>query len=354
MKNIFRLNKGIFADKKIIIVSKNKITTKRVSVFSKIFKSVLFFYLIYNNVLYINTKKLLVEKNKQITELTAINDNLKVDVENVNIAVNNLGYYFKILNKYDRFTGLNIATLSNEEFLDRNNVKSARYAEVSPMLERLNNDLNSINNTINNRISNLENIIANVGITQDELKNIYRVSYQDKGENYTSSKLIEKNSVVVKDKEDLFGNKISYMTYLEDFLDKLPMSEPINNYRYTSQFGWRNHPFDRETKFHRGVDMAGPINTKVVSPSNGTVVFAGTKGGYGNYIKLDHGNGITTEYGHLKKVIAKKGDTVRRGQTIGIQGSTGMSTGDHLHYEVKFKRRPIDPRFFIENGNKMF
>lgn len=354
MKNIFRLNKGIFADKKIIIVSKNKITTKKVSVLSKIFKSALFFYLLYNNVLYINTKKLLVEKNKQINELTAINNNLKTNVENVNIAINNLGYYFEILNKYDRFTGLNITTLSNKEFLDKNSVKSTKYAEFSPMLERLNNDLNSINNTINNRINNLENIIADVGINQDELKNIYRVSYKEKGENYSSSKLINKNSIVVKENEDLFGNKVSYMAYLEDFLDKLPMSEPMNNYRYTSKFGWRNHPFDKETKFHRGIDIAGPINTKIVSPSNGKVVFAGAKRGYGNYIKIDHGNGITTEYGHLKKVFANKGDTVRRGQTIGIQGNTGISTGDHLHYEVKFKRKPIDPRFFIENGNKMF
>ena len=95
------------------------------------------------------------------------------------------------------------------------------------------------------------------------------------------------------------------------------------------------------------MDIDGERGDLVVAPANGTVVTAGYKGGYGNLVEIDHGNGLTTRYGHLSKIESAAGDTVTRGQLIAYIGSTGRSTGPHLHYELRLNDRPINPRHFL-------
>lgn len=95
------------------------------------------------------------------------------------------------------------------------------------------------------------------------------------------------------------------------------------------------------------MDIDGERGDVVVAPGNGTVIEAGWKGGYGNMIEIDHGNGLTTRYGHLSKVDVAVGDTVTRGQLVGYVGSTGRSTGPHLHYELRINDKPINPRRFL-------
>lgn len=122
-----------------------------------------------------------------------------------------------------------------------------------------------------------------------------------------------------------------------------PHASKINN-----EFGFRRNPFGGRTyEFHAGMDIDGERGDIVVAPGNGRVVEAGWKGGYGNFIEIEHGNGLTTRYGHLSKVEVGAGDTIARGQTIGLVGSTGRSTGPHLHYELRVNDRPINPRFFL-------
>jgi murein DD-endopeptidase MepM/ murein hydrolase activator NlpD len=122
-----------------------------------------------------------------------------------------------------------------------------------------------------------------------------------------------------------------------------PHASKINN-----EFGFRRNPFGGRTyEFHAGMDIDGERGDSVVAPGNGRVIEAGWKGGYGNFIEVEHGNGLTTRYGHLSKVEVASGDTVTRGQTIGLVGSTGRSTGPHLHYELRVNDRPINPRFFL-------
>lgn len=345
---------GFLKEKKLIIVSDGKIITKKTSPITSLFKFVVVGYLAYNNILYFKIRDILDLKNNQISNLNTINANLEKNLNTTNKALEDVKYYFNVLNEYDRFNAINTKSLSTKQFLEKSDVENEKYVALSPLLDRTNNELNNIDNIIDNRIENLENFVNKVGIGQKDLENIYRVNYKEKQSTNTEKTLIEKNSVIKKDSTDFFKKKVDYMIYLENFINKLPLSEPITNYRYTSKFGFRNHPFDHETKFHRGVDMAGPINITVRSPSDGKVLFAGVKYGYGNYIKIDHGNNITTEYGHLKKFLVKSGDVIKRGQGIGIQGNTGRSTGPHLHYEVKFNKKPLDPKYFIENGNRMF
>jgi murein DD-endopeptidase MepM/ murein hydrolase activator NlpD len=115
-----------------------------------------------------------------------------------------------------------------------------------------------------------------------------------------------------------------------------------------NEFGFRRNPFGGRTyEFHAGMDIEGERGDTVMSPANGVVIKAGWEGGYGNLIEIDHGNGLTTRYGHLSKIEVTVGDNIERGQLIGLIGSTGRSTGPHLHYELRLNDKVINPRRFL-------
>lgn len=124
--------------------------------------------------------------------------------------------------------------------------------------------------------------------------------------------------------------------------------KPVSG-RISSQFGTRFHPVDGITKFHGGMDIAVPNGTPVGAAAEGTVVFAGPKGGYGNLVIIDHPDGRQTRYAHLSSLNVTAGDPVSIGQQIALSGSTGKSTGPHLHFEVRENGRPIDPRRILSN-----
>ena len=118
--------------------------------------------------------------------------------------------------------------------------------------------------------------------------------------------------------------------------------------KINNEFGFRRNPFGGRTyEFHAGMDIDGERGDMVVAPANGTVIAAGWKGGYGNMVEVDHGNGLTTRYGHLSKIEVKEGDVISRGQLMAYVGSTGRSTGPHLHYELRINDKPINPRRFL-------
>jgi murein DD-endopeptidase MepM/ murein hydrolase activator NlpD len=115
--------------------------------------------------------------------------------------------------------------------------------------------------------------------------------------------------------------------------------------KINNEYGFRRNPFGgRSYEFHGGLDIDGNRGDSILAPANGIVTKAGWHGGYGNLIEIDHGNGLTTRYGHLSQGNVTVGDTVQRGQLIGLIGSTGRSTGPHLHYELRMNDKPINPR----------
>ncbi len=123
-------------------------------------------------------------------------------------------------------------------------------------------------------------------------------------------------------------------------------AEPIasgNFYEESSGYGWRNDPIGHFPKFHSGTDFRGKRGTPVLAAGSGTVIFAGSKNGYGNIVIVDHGDGITTRYAHLKKIISRKDSVVTAGMQVGELGATGRATGPHLHFEVRLEGRPVDP-----------
>ncbi|MCA1590572.1 MAG: M23 family metallopeptidase [Acidobacteria bacterium] len=118
--------------------------------------------------------------------------------------------------------------------------------------------------------------------------------------------------------------------------------------KINNEFGFRRNPFGGRTyEFHPGLDIDGERGDPVIATANGVVSKAGWQGGYGNMIEMDHGNGLITRYGHLSKIDVAVGDAITRGQAMGQVGSTGRSTGPHLHYEMRMNDKPINPRQFL-------
>lgn len=118
--------------------------------------------------------------------------------------------------------------------------------------------------------------------------------------------------------------------------------------KINNEYGFRRNPFGGRTyEFHGGMDIDGERGDTVIAPGNGTIIKAEWQGGYGNMIEIDHGNGLTTRYGHLSKIEVTLGDQIQRGQLIGLVGSTGRSTGPHLHYELRLNDKAINPRRFL-------
>jgi murein DD-endopeptidase MepM/ murein hydrolase activator NlpD len=118
--------------------------------------------------------------------------------------------------------------------------------------------------------------------------------------------------------------------------------------KINNEFGFRRNPFGgRSYEFHPGMDIDGETGDLVIAPANGVVSKAGWQGGYGNLVEIDHGNGLKTRYGHLSKIEVSEGDNIQRGQEIALIGTTGRSTGPHLHYELRLNDKAINPRRFL-------
>ncbi|MBX9689650.1 MAG: peptidoglycan DD-metalloendopeptidase family protein [Candidatus Obscuribacterales bacterium] len=122
----------------------------------------------------------------------------------------------------------------------------------------------------------------------------------------------------------------------------MPIHAPV-----TSPFGWRRHPIFGVRKFHTGVDLAGPNHTPVKASDSGNVLYSGWYGGYGKVVIVSHGNGLATLYAHMSKVNASAGQNVSKGDVVGYEGSTGFSTGPHLHFEVRVDGKPNNPLNYV-------
>lgn len=129
----------------------------------------------------------------------------------------------------------------------------------------------------------------------------------------------------------------------------IPSRKPVDSFKLTSQYGFRADPFAGRRARHKGVDMAGPIGTPIFATADGIVGRAQWVGGYGKYVEVNHGGEIQTRYGHMSEILVQPNQRVTKGQVIGLMGSTGRSTGSHLHYEVRIAGNSVNPMPFISS-----
>lgn len=140
---------------------------------------------------------------------------------------------------------------------------------------------------------------------------------------------------------------------LQRALMVLPLAAPLAEYQVTSGFGRRRDPLNHRRALHPGIDLRGPLRAPVVATAPGRVVFAGRRGGYGRMVEIDHGLGVRTRYAHLLRITVRVGQGVSLGSRVGLLGSSGRSTGPHLHYEVLVDGRQRNPQPFLKAGVRL-
>ena len=231
--------------------------------------------------------------------------------------------------------------------------------------------LTSINFYTNDRIKEIESALKITGLNsrkllakrqkQDKLASFEQTSNNPTGGPIEEDCLLDDEIIAATSAHDFgyeieknnFSNKVDKLIFLEEMVNKMPFARPMKNYYISSKYGYRIDPITKKRAMHRGLDFVGPYKEEIISPSPGKVILAGRYSQYGKAIVIDHGYGITTRYGHLSKIKVKKGDTVQKGDVIGLQGNTGRSTGSHLHYEVRYRNLSLNPAKFIKAGDKI-
>jgi len=131
----------------------------------------------------------------------------------------------------------------------------------------------------------------------------------------------------------------------------MPAGRPVKHGWLSSYFGMRTDPFTGRRAFHSGLDFAGKMGSDVMAVAAGVVTYAGKRSGYGNLVEINHGNGYSTRYGHNSKILVSVGQTIKKGQIIAKMGSTGRSTGPHVHFEVLINGHAVNPKRYIQASN---
>ncbi len=246
-------------------------------------------------------------------------------------------------------TEFELTRAENEELKKRNTqiVESMKkISEADNQIVNLVSKLTTDNTTeLKDHMKNINSTIASLGLTQKTLiKNANKYTNPFVGAAFSpldfDKELDPKYQKLAEDLELWHG--LSKLNTL------LPLGAPVEKVRITSNYGMRNDPFTGELKRHRGIDFAGKIGTELMAVAPGRVVSAGERVGYGTTVEIDHGLGFTTLYAHLSQIMVARGDWVRPGTVVGLGGSTGRSTGPHLHYEIRYKGVPFDPSKFVK------
>ncbi len=146
--------------------------------------------------------------------------------------------------------------------------------------------------------------------------------------------------------KESFNNIVQYLDEKKFLREHTPSIIPVQGW-FMSGFGYRIDPFTGQVKMHEGLDIAAPPGTPIIAPADGTVKFAGERRGFGLTLEIDHGYGYTTLYGHCQRIDVEEGNRVTRGDVVAHVGSTGKSTGPHLHYEVRVSQIPVNPIHYI-------
>jgi murein DD-endopeptidase MepM/ murein hydrolase activator NlpD len=220
--------------------------------------------------------------------------------------------------------------------------------------------LDHLTHVVKSQKSRIQTTMAEAGVSPEKLMRLASLqSAGAEGEAGQGGPLLppEKQELLSGSRFDrqaqYFVSVLDEMALLREGLHYLPVRLPARHVRRSSNFGNRKDPFTGRQAFHSGVDFAAPSGHPVRATGAGEVVFAGRKGGYGLMVEIEHGLGWTTRYAHLSSLNVEEGEKVESGTLIGQVGSTGRSTGPHLHYETRLNDRPVNPERFLRAGEDL-
>ncbi|MXO97399.1 peptidoglycan DD-metalloendopeptidase family protein [Altererythrobacter xixiisoli] len=195
------------------------------------------------------------------------------------------------------------------------------------------------------RSAQASNAIRRLGLNPDRM-----IAAARTGQGGPLEKLFTGRNGAIDPRFERLGLSLARMDALEQALDGIPQVMPADINMISSGFGYRHDPFTGESAMHSGLDFRGPIGAPIHAAAAGRISFVGVKSGYGNVVEISHGNGLLTRYAHMSRWQARVGQNVDAGDVIGAIGSTGRSTGPHLHFEVRINDRAVNPRPFLETA----
>lgn len=315
----------------------------------------------------------LLEKNENISKLDK--DNL---IKNQLLLSTELKYVNSSLNDFTK--GLTWSSVDTKDpiykttknELEKNVVLNENIflKERNSKLENSLNDMRDLQTNLidkvmiltDNKIDDIEKTLSKIDIvlSQVNLKNrntlIRKVKSESKeglGGKYIPLKDIELSDEELNEKFKNANIRVNLWEGLSKAKNMLPLGAPVKTrIRITSPFGVRSDPFLKTPAMHTGIDFGGKMGTPLYATASGKVIQAGPRGDYGLAVEVDHGLGFSTLYAHLSKVNVEKGDVIDEGTKVGLAGSTGRSTGVHLHYELRHNKRALNPYAFVKVENK--
>lgn len=376
-----RFCRGIFCQRSIIIISEHQSRHVPVSIRHQLTWIVAFLAIVvwvsYSTGSYMKAQEQLAEKEKEIANTSLENRRiesefalLKRDLVSMldQEKPEDLSEYAQFVIAQYRENGESIENIDIDLEQLSNSKHGAVFQRISFLekqvaeLKQNHQDvINAIRATMRGRLNELETIVRRTGLNLDR---VHKDALNEINEEIAGV------ADVASDAEQSLGGPFD--PYAEDILKAydaklykdirrflemdqitrhLPLDAPMQEYRLTSGYGTRIDPFRKRKAHHAGLDFAGENGAEIYAANDGIVTHAGRKGAYGNLVEISHGIDLKTRYGHMRQILVEEGQEVTRGEIIGIQGSTGRSTGAHLHYEVRYKGATLDPENFLKAGN---
>ena len=379
-KYLVRIFKLIFTKRTILFVTNQKIRSITFGPFSQAFFYILIAWVINLFTQSLNYDKIINSKSEEINKLKVANSYFSDEFIIVNEKLQKVNQYISTITGAIQNVNVREEKFIKPKDLDEENL-TKKDKQTLNEIKSSHQHLNSFINTSSYRIKKIENAILKTGlnikrpdIDIEKIKNekIKEYSLNEKSkinnlpkggpddnlddelEQALSEKQISDPEFIERQiKQARFNGEIEYLMVLEKLTKALPLGRPMKNYYISSVFGTRVDPINNRHTPHRGLDFVGVAREKIISPSPGKVILARWFSDYGNAVVIDHGYGVTTRYGHLSKIKVTEGEKIITGKVIGIQGSTGRSTGAHLHYEVRYKNVPLNPKKFLEAGDTL-
>lgn len=269
-----------------------------------------------------------------------------------------LGSLFIAIHYQNEVVALRQQMAEEHQILEQKEVLSNRMAQLERNVSRVENDVSRLSQATN---ANTGQVIAGLGPVQIETV-LEKIKSHKVFSDLLMDRYLENDGLLsigeIHGQMNGVGDRIrNTSARLDDilesnedkirFMDAYPTGSPVAGWM-TSSFGYRQDPYSHSFGMHYGIDIAAPMGSAVRAPANAKVLFADYRSGYGRNVVLDHGYGLVTLYGHASQLFVKEGDVIKRGQVIAAVGSTGASTGPHLHYEVHVDGIPMDPLTYLK------
>ena len=320
-----------------------------------------------------NNKHSILNKNRILeleSELKNIQKKLKYSFDLSNKRIEKLKIIeTKNTNSFDKWSILILMDLV--DMLSKDKEKNLKDLEIlTKSNQKLHRDLELIDDQNEQIFSQLEdaltvsigplkNMLKSLGLPAENIIQKLRKDYSGKGGLFDPKTLQSPNEIIQLNDSSKFAEElleqIGELNLYRIAAEKLPIYSPIQaSNRFTSGFGYRKDPKTKKKTMHHGVDFAAPKGTLIYSTGDGIVTHAGWKGSYGLLVTIKHAFGFQTRYAHNSRIFVKVGNRVSRGDKISAMGSTGRSTGTHLHYEVRRNNKPLNPTTYIKAGRNVF